>query len=171
MVRLDYECDNGHQFERLDRKAVEHPKCPKCGVRADILWLASESPHRQLRDPIVMFRYADGKLGPAGHRDARTPQGAERIEIRSMGEYRSTMRELNAQSRAGEARKDERFMEHYERQESERRGRLTWLMGQESDPAARQVYREALEQRGDPPRADTREWFCEAMEYDRGRRD
>lgn len=74
------------------------------------------------------------------------------------------VRELNSSLRGRENAKQERYLEHYERQVSERRARLTWLMANESDPAAKDIYREALERKGDPQKADLREWYSEVME-------
>lgn len=74
------------------------------------------------------------------------------------------VRELNSSLRGQENAKQERYLEQYERQVSERRGRLTWLMANESDPAAREIYQKALEQKGDPIKADLREWYSEVME-------
>lgn len=163
--RLDYECPNGHVFERARGKDIEI--CPTCKRKAEILWLSPSSPHRQLQTPIVMWRYKDGSLGVAGGADSKTPKEAERVEIHSIGEYRRYAKELNSQLREREDRREERFLEHKEFMEKQRRSNLAWMMGQESDPVARDLYREALE-RGSSERGPTfREFFSTAMEMDR----
>jgi hypothetical protein len=78
---------------------------------ADIIWLSPESPHRQLHTPIVMWRYSDGSLGVAGGADSRTPKNAERVEIRTAGEYRRYAKELNGQLQSKDERREERYAE------------------------------------------------------------
>lgn len=143
MSRLDYECKNGHRFEAFNGKDIE--RCPTCRCRAEIIWLAPESPHRQLQDPIVMWRYADGHLGVAGGANSRTPKNAERVEIRTAGEYRRYTKELNQQLREKDEKKDERYYEVKEKKDRYHRSNLSHLMGQETDPYARDLYRVALE--------------------------
>lgn len=167
MPNYDWECKNGHIFERMVSLDQERTKCSECGTMAEKIWLSPRSPHRQLSSPIVMWRYSDGRLGIAGGADSKTPQNAERVEIRSVGEYRRYAKELNAQHRSIEERKDERYLEAKEAMEHERRSRLSYLMGQESDPHARDLYREALERSkgGYMPRSFS-EYFSVAMEMD-----
>src|SRR5262245_1070628 len=104
MPLLTYECRKGHQFEKEGGK--DHVTCPICRSTSDILWISPRSPHRQLQTPIVMWRYADGSLGVAGGADSRTPPKAERVEIRSVGEYRKYARELNSQHRSREDQRE-----------------------------------------------------------------
>lgn len=145
MPRLDYECLKGHIFEddyRGDKIPCQHIKCK---AQAEIIWLSPRSPHRQLQTPIVMWRYPDGRLGVAGGADSRTPKGAERVEIRSIGEYRKHAKELNQQLKEKEEKRDERYLKAKEYMEKKSRSNLSYLMGQETDPAARDLYRVALE--------------------------
>ena len=168
MPNYDWQCKNEHIFERIVPLDQESCKCPECGTKSEKIWLSPRSPHRQLQTPIVMWRYSDGRLGIAGGADSRTPRGAERVEIRSIGDYRRYTKELNAQHKRIEDRKDERYLEAKEAMEHERRSRLSYLMGQESDPHARDLYREALE-RGKNERMPSsfKEYFSVAMEMDR----
>jgi hypothetical protein len=163
---LNYECRKGHQFEREGGK--DRVKCPECNSLSEILWVSPRSPHRQLQTPIVMWRYKDGSLGVAGGVDSKTPRDAERVEIRSVGDYRRYAKELNGQMRETEERREDRFQEKKAFLEKQRRSNLAWMMGQESDPAARDIYRAALEWKSDKgPAHSFREFFSTAMEMDR----
>ena len=133
---------------------------------AEILWIAPRSPHRQLQTPIVMWKYADGSLGVAGGANSKTPKDAERVEIRSAGEYRKYAKDINKQFRDIEEKREERFQERKEHLERERRSNLAWMMGQETDPVARDLYREALERKSESS-PSFREFFSVAMEMDR----
>jgi hypothetical protein len=113
-----------------------------------------------------MWRYKDGSLGIAGGADSKTPRDAERVEIRSVGEYRQYAKELNGQMRETEERRENRFQEKKEFLEKQRRSNLSWMMGQESDPHARELYREALSRESERP-SSFREFFSVAMEMDR----
>lgn len=166
MAILDYECDNGHLFQKA--RGRDREKCPQCGLRSPIIWLSPRSPHRQLQTPIVMWRYSDGSLGVAGGADSHTPKAAERVEIRSVREYRKYAKELNSQIESRDGRKEERFLEMKEAMEKHHRSNLSHLMGQESDPMAREIYRTALEYgaKGGPSEK-FREFFSTAMEMDK----
>lgn len=168
MARVDYECTKGHVFE--DDYISDQVQCKqsKCKASAEIIWMAPRSPHRQLQTPIVMWRYSDGSLGVAGGADSKTPRGAERVEIRSIGEYRRHVKELNGQHQRIEKRKDEAYLEAKATFEKEHRSRLTYLMGQESDPFARDIYREALERdKSERMPSSFSEYFSVAMEMNR----
>ena len=161
--RLDYECNNGHVFEAEGNKSRR--RCPTCRSVSEIIWLSPRSPHRQLQTPIVMWRYPDGSLGVAGGADSKTPRGAERVEIRSIGEYRKHVKDLNKQFLSKEQLREEKYMEAKENLEREGRSNLAWAMGQESDPVARDIYREALEyNKGGHERLPFSEYFSIAME-------
>src|SRR5690242_13487154 len=108
MAILDYECDNGHLFQAS--RGRDREKCPTCGLRSPIIWLSPRSPHRQLQTPIVLWQYADGSLGVAGGADSHTPPTAQRIEIRSVGEYRRYAKSLNSQLRDKESKREEAFL-------------------------------------------------------------
>jgi hypothetical protein len=166
MAELDYECKNGHVFQRGRGRDTE--KCPKCKTKAEIIWLSPSSPHRQLQTPIVMWEYADGTVGVAGGANSKTPKGAHRREIRSLGEYRQMTKKLNAQFESTDRRREESYLEQKQAWEAERRSQLSHLMGQEKDPAARDLYREALE-RGNQGHGSPqyREYFSIPMEMDK----
>lgn len=165
MAILNFECEKGHQFEQLHNE--DHPGCPECGSRSDILWVSSRSPHRQLQVPIVLWRYADGSIGVAGGADSKTPKAAERVEVRSFGDYRRYAREINQQFREKDERREERFREAKEAMDRHFRSNLAYMMGQESDPVAKDIYRAALEHRGESSKPSFREFFSIAMEMDR----
>ena len=165
MPILTYECNNGHQFEKEGGR--DRVKCPTCRSLSEILWVSPRSPHRQLQTPIVMWRYPDGSLGIAGGADSITPKTAERVEIRSAGEYRRYAKELNQQRREIDEKKETQFQEHRERMEREKRSSLAWMMGQESDPVAREIYREALNTDRRAAAPSFQEFFSMAMEMDK----
>jgi hypothetical protein len=115
-----------------------------------------------------MWRYSDGSLGVAGGADSRTPKNAERVEIRSVGEYRRYAKELNGQLRGKDDHREERYAEAMEKMERHYRSNLAYAMGQETDPVARDIYREALEHAPSRRGAPTfREFFSVAMEMDK----
>lgn len=165
MASLDYECDNGHVFERDGGRDEE--TCPECGLSSPILWISPRSPHKQLHTPIVMWRYSDGSLGVAGGADSRTPKNAERVEIRSVGDYRRYAKELNGQLRGKESKREEAYLAMKEQMEKHSRSNIAWLMANETDPMAKDLYREALEHNKGGRRSPTfREFFSMAMEMD-----
>ena len=170
MASLDYECDNGHVFEET-RGRDEEP-CPTCGLRSPIIWLSPRSPHRQLGTPIVLWEYPDGSLGVAGGADSRTPPTAHRIEIRTAGDYRRYAKTLNSQLAAKEGQREEAYLAMKEQMEKHQRSNLAWLMANETDPMAKDLYREALEHNKGGRRSPTfREFFSMAMEMDKSNYD
>lgn len=166
----NFECRKEvYHFEADEPWDSEVSQCPKCGSIADRVWMSPRSPHQQLQTPIVMWRYSNGKLGVAGGANSQTPKNAERIEIRSVGEYRRHVKELNAQMRSKEERREEQYRAVKEKQDHETRSRLSYLMGQESDPTAREIYRQALDyNKGGHEKLPFSEFFSMAMEMDPG---
>lgn len=167
MPNYDWECKNEHVFERITPYEQEHCKCPTCGSKSSRVWMSPRSPHRQLQTPIVMWRYADGSLGVAGGADSKTPPNAERVEIRTSGDYRRYSKELNQRLREKDERREERFQEAKEAMERQMRSNLSYMMGQENDPVAKDIYREALERSRSSSSPTFREFFSVAMEMDR----
>lgn len=170
MPRHNYTCNKcGAQFESDVRERVG---CPECGSRrTEILWVSSGSPHRQLHEPIVLHKYVDGGFGVPGHARARTPKGAERIECRTIGEYRAAMKEMNAFERTKAGQRDEKLAKVREAMLSGGRQELTRLLARESDPLARDLLRGALERQDGGSARSFGEYFCEAMEYDSSNRE
>lgn len=168
MPNYDWECKNEHVFEQITPYDQDSVRCPKCKSKASRVWMAPRSPHRQLQTPIVLWKYADGTLGVAGGADSQTPPNAERVEVRTAGEYRRYSKELNNQLREKEARREEKYRESREAIEHHFRSDLAYKMGQESDPIAREIYREALERhKGGFSSTSFKEFFSVAMENDR----
>lgn len=166
MSRLDYECANNHIFE--SNSGRDRERCPTCGSRADIIWLSPSSPHRQLQTPVVFWRYSDGTMGIAASANSRTPKDAERVEARSFGDYRRHTKELNNQLRSKEMRREESFLKQKEQIEKAHRSQLSHMMANESDPAARDIYREALDRGNKSGRPlSFGEFFSMAMEMDK----
>lgn len=76
MPLYEYECSNGHRFEKIERvtaKTVQ--KCPKCGARAE----------RLLAAPAIQFKgsgwyvtdYAGKKSSPSGESSGDAASSAE----------------------------------------------------------------------------------------------
>lgn len=164
IVRQTFECDAEHRFDKIVKSGIDKAKCPECGGKADILWIAEKSYHSHLKDAVVVFRMADGSFSFPGSNTAKTPKGAERMEMRKAGEVRQLMKRYNDQMGEKERRKDERYMEAAERQNSERRKTLHHLMGNETDAAARDLYREALNRAKVEQPERYREYYNEACE-------
>jgi hypothetical protein len=115
-----------------------------------------------------MWEYSDGSLGVAGGVDSTTPSGAHRVEIRSAAEYRQYAKRLNNQFESSDRLKEESYLEQKQAWERDRRSNLAWMMGQETDPAARDIYREALERGNQGHNSPQyREYYSIAMEMDR----
>lgn len=144
MILQRFECPQGHQEDRMVPGGTDSIRCLKCKRKASILWEAYSPQY--LKDPVLIFKMADGSYSFPGSSRARTPKGATRMELRKPQEVRAVMKEYNASLRSQEERKEERYMEHAQAQQDERRRALHHLMGQESDPTARQLYRDALDQ-------------------------
>jgi abortive infection bacteriophage resistance protein len=85
-----------------------------------------------------------------------------------VGEYRRYAKRLNNLHRDKESKREEAFLAMKEQMEHEQRSRLSYLMGQETDPVARDIYREALEHGKNSRRShEFQEYFSVAMEMDR----
>ena len=139
---------------------------------SDIIWIKEGSAYQQMQTPIVMWRYADGRLGVAGGVDSKTPKEAERVEIRSLMEYRRHIKELNGQFKEKDERREDRFLEAKSKLDRRNRSNLAWAMGQEKDPFARDLYREALERGNAPTKSPSfMEFYSVVMENDRSNYD
>lgn len=163
MVRLEYSCKTGHRWERVSQAALKRPRCPECGKRGEIFWTTGQS-DGFLKEAVLVFRLADGRLSFPGRNDVRTPKGAERMELRKASEVRKIMKDYNSYASGKEAQREEGYLKYAERQQSERRAKLTYLMGQESDPAAKDLYREALKRAEYEPSPRYQEFYWEAGE-------
>ena len=163
--RHTYECrECGSIEDRLVKWNEDEVRCQECGGVADRIYqLDTRSRHQQFSEPIVLWRYEDGKLGVAAHTRARTPKNAQRIEINNAHEYRTYVKELNAQHRSEDERREERYLQEVERFLGHGDRELARLAAQETDPMAKDLYRYALEQTYDRPRT-FREWYAEVME-------
>jgi hypothetical protein len=170
----NWECPKGHQFESEGEWNVEKIPCThvECHQKAERIWLAPRSPHRQLATPVVFWRYSDGSVGVAGGTNSKTPPNAERLEVRSLGEVREITKKINERLRSAENRREEGFRKVRESMEHVSRSNLSYMMGQESDPVAKEIYREALERNkgGHEPIPFT-EFYSEVAELDASNRE
>ena len=170
MVLHDHECPNGHQFEKAVRAEQKWAKCPECGRRGERVWLSRTTRH--LKEPIVLFRNRDGSYEFPGHIGKRTPKGAERVEIRTFADYNRVMRQVNDRHYSEKERERERLHRTHEAALAELRKDLAYRMGQENDPLAKDLMREALAQfSSDRPASGFGAIWNEAMEMNGSNRE
>ena len=140
----DFQCRKcGHQQERMARWDQRTVKCEKCDKTAERVWL-SRGERRFLEQPIVLHKYADGSYGAPGRWDAKTPTGAERIEIRSMAEYDLVMKKWNAREEQAARKRHERAEEWRAQGLQFGREAIASLMARTDDPLAKDLLRESL---------------------------
>lgn len=169
MPMHDFECSNGHVFEKMVDWTVNQIKCEKCTKKAFRVFL-SRKERRVMETPMVIFKYADGSYGPPGRSDAPTPSDAERIEIRSMAEYDSVMKDWNRHEKSKRQKGFEHWQEQQEKMTKMRREELSAELAKTSDPLAKDLLRAALE-RNHEERFTYNPIFNEAMEYNRSNRE
>lgn len=159
-----FECEScGKQREARVKWNTDVVKCKECGGRAERVWVRERSVHQQFATPIVLWRYTDGTLGVAGRADAKTPKNADRVEIHNLAEYRQHVKELNGQTAGRELAREERYQREVERLMKDADRELSRLLASETDPAARDLLREAMRHGYERPQAP-REWYAEVME-------
>jgi len=170
-----FECPKGHQFEQDVEWDVDKVKCAtsRCRQLAERVYVAPRSPFRQLSTPVVFWKYSDGRIGVAGGADSKTPKGAERVEVRNLGEVRDYTRLINQQHRDIDDQREERYLAQVEAMERHHRSNLSHLMGNESDPLAREIYREALARNkgGSNRGRQFLEYFSQVAEMDSSNRE
>jgi len=155
-------CDN--QFESIVEWTAEEAPCPQCQAVAPLVWLNARQRH--LKDPIVVFKLADGSYSFPGTSGARTPKGAERIEMRSMADYTRQMGRINRTLQADTERREERIQANREHMVNEWRREITQLIANTSDPLAKDIGREALRTYNTARRTSHPSYVTsEAMEY------
>lgn len=171
MTLHDYQC---RRCDAIFEQMVEWDQSVigcKCGGKADRTFL-SRGDRRQLANPIVLHKYADGSYGVPGATSDRTPVGAERIEIRSMAEYDRTLRKMNDHERSMASRKHDQVQEARESLIAEGRGKLAHRMANESNPMYKDLYRAALEREPTAHRELAyRPFMAEAMEMNASNRE
>jgi hypothetical protein len=148
----------------MSKKALKNPRCPQCGEPGEILWQIDRGCHSHLKEPVLVFKMPDGSYSFPATNQAKTPQGAERMELTKAGEVRVVLRDYNRMTEAKDRAQEERYMEVAQAQQDERRARLHHLMGQESDPAAKDLYREALERAKYEEAPRYREFYHELLQ-------
>jgi len=170
MPMHDFQCRAcGHQQERMVTWQTRTVKCEKCERKAERV-LLSKGERRLLEQPIVLHKYPDGTYGAPGRWDAKTPAGAERIEIRSMAEYDSVMKKWNAREEREARRRHEKQEEWRAQGLQFGRQAIMEQLARTDDPLAKDLLRQSLER-------DHRKEFHytpimnEAMEYNASNRD
>lgn len=161
-------CD--HQFDAMIDWRQDEAPCPKCSQPAPLVWLNARQ--RYLKDPIVIFKLHDGTYSFPGTSDAKTPRGAERIEMRSFADYNRQMGRINRHLQADNERREERIQANREHMVNEWRREITQLIANTSDPLAKDIGREALRTYNTARRASMPSYVTsEAMEYYSSNRD
>jgi len=117
-----------------------------------------------MKEAVLVFKMPDGSFSFPGKNTALTPAGAERLELRKVGEVRKVLKEYNKREESKERKKEQTYMVHAQQQQDERRATLHHLMGQETDPTARQLYRHDIERAKYEEAPKYREFFWEAGE-------
>lgn len=134
MPLYDFSCGKcGALTERFMQMSVYSDTLPceddSCGGIATRLYsLAGQYVYSGLTDATVCYRNPDGSIGVLAHKDARIPEGSERIEMRSAAEVRKIEREMTAQEYRKFCDKQEReehtFGAHAAEQRAELRRRM-----------------------------------------------
>jgi len=106
MVNHSYECKCGYQFDKIVEWNQRYAKCPECGKRAERSWEQKKA--RRFAEPVVLHKYADGTYGVPMRADAKTPDGAERVECWNMPDYERALKKMNDAERRVEGARHER---------------------------------------------------------------
>jgi hypothetical protein len=165
MILKDFECNRGHVFEKSVKMEQMRARCPKCKAAADVALLPRGS--RQLSNPVVFYKCADGKYSFPGQADAPPPRDSvERIECRTIQEYDRAMNRVNSESDGDARRKAERMEQANSAFREQHRSELRNKLANEKDNFARDLMRKALAEKGSDyecPRSQR--LYSEAMEY------
>lgn len=167
MKLFDYECGKGHQFEQLAEWDQDEVPCPKCKKKAmaERIWMSKRSGYRHMETPIVVDRLPDGTYSFPGTRDSARPAGAERVELKTFGDYRREIKKINNVYRDQAARDQEALHERHEIILNAYRDQARQVLAQTDDNWARDFIREALSAYNtDKPASRYAEIWNEAME-------
>jgi len=128
MPMHDYHCPAcSHEFERFLHvsECDSAVFCEQCGASADRAYVY-QRPHSYggLTDPVVVYKNPDGTYGIPGTRDARIPEGSERIELRSAADVRRVEREMTQHEYSKFVSKQEREEQTFGAAHAEKRAEL-----------------------------------------------
>ncbi len=134
MPLIDVKCPTcGHETELFRHVSEMDDPMPNCenGCESTVERIyVYQRPHsyRGLVDPIVVYRNPDGTIGVPGSKDARIPEGAERIELRTSADVQRISREMTqAEYRkhlAKQEREERTFGEQCRQQRAELRQQM-----------------------------------------------
>jgi hypothetical protein len=98
MPMIDVRCPTCEAEYEIFRHTVEVedvPLCEKgCGPCERIYKYQRPHSYEGLRESVVVYRNPDGSYGIPGTRDARIPEGSERIELRTAADVRRVERHM-----------------------------------------------------------------------------
>lgn len=168
-VLHDFRCEQGHIFDKMVPWDHDDSICPACGARAVRVFLPR---HRNAQnfDPVVIFRGPKGKVRFPGRSDAPTPQGYERVELRTSHEVHKFEREMNAKEMSKYQNRQEREERCYEPFHSAMRSQLR-AHAQHFSQQGRDFAELAMRENNNRPRERFDPGFhIEAFHYNMGRR-
>lgn len=158
MPMIDVRCGTcGHESEIFRHISQMDDPMPNCENGCD--WAPVERiyvyqrPHsfRGLSNPVVVYRNSDGTIGIPGSKDARIPEGSERIELRTSADVQRISKEMGQAEYRKFCEKQEReeqtFGAHAARERSELRQKMQGMSQRGQDFA-----RAAMKQNDEAPR-------------------
>lgn len=149
MPNYDFECSQGHQFEKYvplsewkDKMRIE---CEQEGCTAEAHQVVLPRGAGTTIEPFVYYLRSDGKIEVPGVSNLPTPKGYTRCEATTIGEMRQLEKRLGREERAELARHRELSDAIDEQETNERRRELRHAMERMSN-AGRDFARYAMEQ-------------------------
>lgn len=152
MPNLDFQCANGHCFERVIRLSEldeltskfgrdQQIPCNQCELMAVRQYTVSSNRDAQLIDTIVVFKDATGHIRVPGANDAATPKGFHRVELRTLGEARAIASHLDREAREEWTVSKSRERQHFDAVSRQNRSEL---FSRISTPFGRDFLRTAI---------------------------
>lgn len=143
-----------------------------CATQCERIYVY-QRPHSYggLIDPIVVYRNPDGTIGVPGTKDARIPEGSERIELRSAADVRRISKEMGDAEYRKYVNKQEREEQTFGAHAAQQRADLRMKM-QSFSQRGQDFARAAMKQNDEAPRTRFRtNVFFDAFENNASNRD
>ncbi len=105
----DYECANGHKFEKFFTEYHDSIKCEECPTFEGDGGLITYTPaihvwsfhyssaHAKRFDPIHVYKDHEGKIHPCSSSTSPIPEGAQRMVLESVYDVRRVENQMNSQ--------------------------------------------------------------------------
>lgn len=102
MLDLDCHACNHQIRDQFFMEVPDEFPCPKCGAKMDRAWYLPrrERTEWDMRDAVVVFKKSDGSISYPGRNDSPTPQGCERVVMRSLRAVEKFEREHGVKNEA-----------------------------------------------------------------------